>query len=297
MHAYGGRYDVGVNAVEDRVGGMGGGVHGANPYLPRICRVRRVKRETYNTFTIDVEADGFRFMPGQFNMLYAFVGEVPISISSDPDNHEFISHTIRSVGHVTRALCSLRAGDSVGVRGPFGNPWPIKEHEGSDIVVVAGGLGLAPLRPLMYHVLANRARYGRVFLLYGTKTQRDILYRSELARWRARFDIDVHVTLSRADGRWHGNVGVVTSLIPRVHVDPMYASAFICGPEVMMRFVARELLNLGLDANRIFLSMERNMKCAVGLCGHCQFGPEFVCKDGPVLAYSRIASLLNVAEV
>ncbi|GBC72817.1 Anaerobic sulfite reductase subunit B [archaeon HR04] len=268
-----------------------------NPYLPRIHKVKRIKRETHDTFTIEISADGFKFMPGQFNMLYAFVGEVPISISSDPADGNVIMHTVRRVGHTTSALCSLKAGDSIGVRGPFGNPWPVREQEGNDIVVVAGGLGLAPLRPLIYHLLSNRGRYGRIYLLYGAKTPRDILYRNELARWRARFDVDVYVTVDKADERWHGNVGVVTSLIPRVHVDPLHSSAFVCGPEVMMRFTTRELINLGLNAERIFISMERNMKCALGICGHCQFGPEFICKDGPVLSYSRIARLLSIREV
>ncbi|MEM2049168.1 MAG: FAD/NAD(P)-binding protein, partial [Candidatus Nitrosocaldus sp.] len=188
-----------------------------NPYLPRVCKVKRIKRETHDTFTLEVSVDEFKFMPGQFNMLYAFVGEVPISISSDPAYTSIIKHTVRRVGHVTSALCSLRAGDSIGLRGPFGSPWPIKGQEGNDIVVAAGGLGLAPLRPLIYHILSNRGRYGRVYLLYGAKTPRDILYKDELARWRARFDLDVYVTVDRADERWYGNVGVVTSLIPRVH--------------------------------------------------------------------------------
>ncbi len=268
-----------------------------NPYLPRIYKVKRVKRETHDTFTIEIFADGFRFMPGQFNMLYALVGEVPISISSDPADGKVISHTVRRVGHVTTALCSLNVGSSIGVRGPFGNPWPIREQEGNDVVIVAGGLGLAPLRPLIYYLLSNRGKYGRIFLLYGAKTPKDILYKNELSRWKARFDIDVYVTVDRADGRWHGNVGVVTSLIPRVHTDLMHSSAFICGPEVMMRFVARELINLGFNDERIFISMERNMKCALGICGHCQFGPEFICKDGPVLSYSRVARLLSIKEV
>lgn len=268
-----------------------------NPYMPSIVKVKRVKRETHDTFTIDVDVKNFRFMPGQFNMLYTLVGEVPISISSDPANDGFISHTIRRVGYATDALCSVKAGDSIGLRGPFGSAWPIKEQEGNDVVVIAGGLGLAPLRSLIYYLLVNRARYGRVSLLYGAKTPRDMLYRHELARWRARFDLDVYIIVSRADSKWYGNVGVVTSLIPKLNVDPINASAFICGPEAMMRFAARELISLGFDSDTIFISMERNMKCALGLCGHCQFGPEFVCKDGPVFSYARVARLLSIDEV
>ncbi len=270
----------------------------ANPYIPRIYRVKNVKKETYNTFTLDVEVNGFRFLPGQFNMLYVFgIGEVPISISSDPADTHLISHTVRRAGYVTDALCNLKRGDSIGVRGPFGNPWPIDECKGNDILIVAGGLGLAPLRPLIYHLLSHRSRYGSVELLYGAKTPKDILYNREIARWRARFDVDVYVTVDKADSNWFGNVGVVTSLLRKVHADPLHAYAFVCGPEIMMRFVAKGLLDMGFRSSNIFISMERNMKCAIGLCGHCQFGPEFVCKDGPVFNYERVARLLSIREV
>jgi NAD(P)H-flavin reductase len=270
----------------------------ANPYIPRIYKVKNVKRETYNTFTLDVEVNDFRFLPGQFNMLYAFgIGEVPISISSDPADTHIISHTVRRVGYVTDAICNLKRGDSIGIRGPFGNPWPIDECKGNDILIVAGGLGLAPLRPLIYHLLSYRSRYGSVELLYGAKTPKDILYSKEIARWRARFDVDVYLTVDKADSNWFGNVGVVTSLLRKVHADPSHTYVFICGPEIMMRFVAKGLLDMGFRSSNIFISMERNMKCAIGLCGHCQFGPEFVCKDGPVFNYDRVARLLSIREV
>ncbi len=269
-----------------------------NPYIPKVYKVKNVKRETYNTFTLDVEVNNFRFLPGQFNMLYAFgIGEVPISISSDPADTSTISHTVRRVGYVTDALCRLKKGDGIGIRGPYGNPWPIDICEGNDILIVAGGLGLAPLRPLIYHILTHRGRYGSVELLYGAKTPKDILYKREIAKWRARFDIDLYITVDKADNNWFGSVGVVTSLLRKVHADPSHAYAFVCGPEIMMRFVAKGLLDMGFRASNIFISMERNMKCAIGLCGHCQFGPEFVCKDGPVFNYDRVARLLSIREV
>ncbi|MEM2856873.1 MAG: FAD/NAD(P)-binding protein [Candidatus Nitrosocaldaceae archaeon] len=267
-----------------------------NPYIPTIFSIRKVIREIYNTVTIEIEGEE-RFLPGQFNMLYVFgVGEVPISISGDPTKPTII-HTIRDVGHVTHAITNLRKGDSIGVRGPFGNPWPINDYEGYDIVVIAGGLGLAPLRPLIYYLLANREKYGRIILRYGVKDPASFLYKRELMRWRGRFDLDLEVIVSKADERWKGKVGIVTSLFSTMDIDPSYTAAFICGPEIMMHFSARELLNLKIDASNIFISMERNMKCALGLCGHCQFGKEFICKDGPVFNYKRVERLLTIKEV
>ncbi len=269
-----------------------------NPYIPKICKIKRVKKETNNTYTLDVYVDNIRFLPGQFNMLYVFgVGEVPISISSNPAITDCISHTVRKAGFVTNALCNLSIGDSIGIRGPFGNPWPIDVCNSNDIIIVAGGLGLAPLRPLIYHLLSNRSKYGSIELLYGAKTPKDILYNKEIARWRSRFDIDVYITVDKADDKWFGNVGIVTSLLRKVHADPLHTYAFICGPEIMMRFVAKGLIDMGFKSTNILISMERNMKCAVGLCGHCQFGPEFVCKNGPVFYYNKVEKLLSIREV
>jgi len=164
-------------------------------------------------------------------------------------------------------------------------------------VIVAGGIGLAPLRPALYWVMTHRTEYNNVVLLYGTRTPSDILYRHELERWRARFDLEVHVTVDRGSPSWHGNVGVVTSLIHKAPFTPRSSVAMICGPEIMIRFTALELQRRGLSPGAIYVSMERNMKCAVGLCGHCQFGPYFVCKDGPVFAYDRVEELVNRWEV
>lgn len=274
----------------------------SDPMIPRQYRISRVRRETADTFTLEltpVQDEGtFSFAPGQFNMLYVFgVGEIPISISGDPANPRTVVHTTRVVGTVTRAMGTLKRGDVLGVRGPFGSHWPVEEAEGNDVVIVAGGIGLAPLRPALFYILSRREKYGRVVLLYGARTPEDILYRRELGRWRAQFDLDVYVTVDRATGGWRGNVGVVTTLIPRAPFDPLNTVAMVCGPEVMMRFTALELLKRGVGADNIFLSMERNMKCAVGFCGHCQFGPTFVCKDGPVFPYRRVKDLLAIWEL
>jgi NAD(P)H-flavin reductase len=274
----------------------------ADPMVPRPHAVERTRQETQDTFTLDLTpVNGHRaapYAPGQFNMLYLFgVGEVPISISGDPGQPRTLVHTTRVVGTVTRAMRQLRVGDILGVRGPFGNPWPAEQAFGSDLVIVAGGIGLAPLRPVLYRVLAQREKFGKVVLLYGTRSPEDILYRRELERWRASFELDVHVTVDRAAGRWRGNVGVVTTLIPRAPFDPLSSLAMVCGPEVMMRFTALELLKRGVAREHIYLSMERNMKCGIGLCGHCQFGPAFVCKDGPVFRYDRIEAFFGKREL
>ena len=269
--------------------------------VPELYRVQRVRQETHDTFTLELRpqsgAARLTFKPGQFNMLYIFgTGEVPISVSGNPTGATLV-HTTRAVGRVTHVMSRLRAGDVIGVRGPFGTPWPIDLARGHDLVIVAGGIGLPPLRPVIYHVLAHRGDYGRVVLLYGTRTPEDILFRAELERWRARFDLELHVTVDRGTPSWHGNVGVVTSLIPKAPFDARSAFAMICGPEVMIRFTAMELERRGVGTDHIYVSLERNMKCAVGFCGHCQFGPYFVCREGPVFAYDRVEDLVHRWEV
>jgi NAD(P)H-flavin reductase len=204
---------------------------------------------------------------------------------------------VRAVGTVTTAVCRLKRGDILGVRGPFGSPWPVEEAAGKDVVVAAGGIGLAPLRPALLTLLAHRERYGRIVLLYGARSPQELLYASQLLQWRGRFDLDVEVTVDTASREWKGNVGVVTTLIPRAPFDPEEVVAMVCGPEVMMRFTLAGLQDRGVPPESIYISMERNMKCAVGFCGHCQYGPTFVCKDGPVFRYDRVASLFKVREV
>jgi NAD(P)H-flavin reductase len=255
-------------------------------------RVERVRKELENTVTLDLRAPSgapLAFAPGQFNMLYLFgSGEIPISISCDPAQPETLTHTIRSVGVVSDGLCKVRRGDTVGVRGPFGTHWPVEAGVGQDILIVAGGIGLAPLRPAIYHLLAHRERYGSISLLYGARTQADLLFPHELERWRGRFDLDVQVTVDAADAGWRGHVGVVPKLIPHAEFNPANTMALVCGPEIMMRFTILELQKQGVADDQIFISMERNMKCAIGHCGHCQLGPFFICKDGPVFSYAAI---------
>jgi NAD(P)H-flavin reductase len=272
-----------------------------DPFVPQPYRVDRVRREAGDIVTLELVPQTGElpaFEPGQFNMLYVFgIGEVAISMSGDPADQTRYMHTVRNVGAVSGAITRLAAGDTVGVRGPFGSGWPGEAVESNDVMMVAGGLGLAPLRPAIYQVLAHRERYGRVVLLYGTRSPGDILYRAEMERWRRRLDVDIVVTVDHANPTWHGNVGVVPKLISRAGFDPHNTIAMVCGPEVMMRFTAIALQGAGLPSDRIYLSMERNMKCAIGLCGHCQFGPSFICKDGPVLGYDRLADLLAVREI
>jgi len=272
-----------------------------DPMLPHLYRVQHLRKETADTFTLELQSAGgtaLPFVPGQFNMLYVFgVGEVPISISGDPTQPHTLVHTTRVVGTVTKAMRALKRGGMLGTRGPFGSHWPIAEAVGKDVVLVAGGIGLAPLRPVLYQLLSQRQQYGKIVLLYGMRSPADMLYRRHLEHWRARFDIEVHVTVDRATSAWHGNVGVVTKLIPRAPFDPGETIAMICGPEVMMRFTIMELLKRGVLETCIYVSMERNMKCAVGFCGHCQFGPTFICKDGPVLRYDRIISWFGTREI
>jgi NAD(P)H-flavin reductase len=266
--------------------------------LPLPVRVSRVRRETADVATIELTPPfAFASNAGQFNMLYVFgLGEVAISISGDPAEEGRIVHTVRAVGAVSSAITRLRRNQVIGVRGPYGSYWPVAESEGSDIVVVAGGLGLAPLGPVIYHVLAHRERYGRLVVLYGTRSPADIVYRRELEAWR-RLDLDITVTVDHAAADWRGDVGVIPAMIPRAPVDPDHAVAMVCGPEIMMRFTVDALRQRGMAEDRIFVSVERNMKCAIGLCGHCQFGPAFVCRDGPVFRFDRIAAVFNIREI
>lgn len=267
-----------------------------------LFSIRRTMKETFDTFSLELEPQygekSYTFAPGQFNMLYVYgVGEVPISISGDPTRHKSLIHTTREVGTVTRAMRKLKVGDTLGVRGPYGSSWPVEKAIGCDVVIVAGGIGLAPLRPVIYYILSQREKYGKVVLLYGTRTPEDILFRKDLEKWRGRFDLETHLTVDRATGSWHGNVGVVTTLIGRAPFDPLNCIAMVCGPEIMMRFTVLELQKRGVEDDKIFISMERNMKCGIGLCGHCQLGPTFVCKEGPVYTYKNLKDVFLKREM
>ena len=268
----------------------------------RPFTIRRVIKESHDTFSLELESlrgeAEFPFEAGQFNMLYVYgVGEIPISISGDPTHPRALVHTTREVGTVTRAMRKLKTGETIGVRGPYGTGWPIAEAEGNDIVLITGGIGLAPLRPVIYTVLARRERYGKMVLLYGARTPEDILFRKDLEKWRGRFDFEAFLTVDRATGAWKGNVGVVTELIRRSPFDPLHCTAMVCGPEIMMRYTALELEKRGVAQEHIYVSMERNMKCGIGLCGHCQLGGSFVCKDGPVYRFDSVSEAFLKREM
>lgn len=271
------------------------------PMVPRPFRLVAKEAETPDTMTLvleDLEGADMDFAPGQFMMIYVFgVGEVPISISGNPRVGGYLEHTVRAVGAVTNAICELEPDDIVGLRGPFGTSWPIEEAVSRDLLIITGGIGLAPLRPAVMEAMHRRDEISSLSLLYGARTPTDLLYKDDLLGWESSQAIDVEVTVDRASSGWWGDVGLVTNLLPRVSFEPSSTTAFVCGPEVMMRNVARELLLRGTADNDIYISMERNMKCGIGLCGHCQYGSSFLCKEGPVGSYSSFADRLTVDEI
>ncbi len=274
----------------------------ADPMLPATARIAGVVKETHDTFTLNVEplegAALHSFEPGQFSMLYVFgVGELPISISGDSERPQELLYTVRSVGQATYALVTRQPGDAIGVRGAYGKPWPLKEARGKDVIIVAGGIGLAPLRPAIYHILRHRGDYGRLVIMYGARSPRDLLYRKELQAWSYLPDTQVLSTVDYGGVSWRGQVGVVTTLFRYVRLHSANSVALMCGPEIMMRYVVRELAARGVPPESTYLSMERNMKCAVGFCGHCQFGPYFACKDGPVFSYPQLRPWLDKNEL
>ncbi|MFR9800353.1 FAD/NAD(P)-binding protein [Streptomyces sp. MS06] len=265
--------------------------------LPVPHRVVGRRQETADTVTLRIEPEGappVAFAPGQFAMVHCFGrGEIPLSVSSVPSTGG-LAHTVRAVGAVSSGLCAARVGDVLGVRGPYGTGWEPERARGRDVVVVAGGIGLAPLRPLVLRVLAEPARYGRLSVLVGARTPDDLIAPRETAGWATGY---TGVTVDRPGDGWRGDVGMVTSLLDRAPFDPGTAWAFVCGPEPMIRAAARDLTERGVAAERIRVSLERNMRCATGHCGHCQLGPLLLCRDGPVVGWDRAAPLLAVREL
>jgi NAD(P)H-flavin reductase len=261
-------------------------------------RVLRRRREAADTWTLVLDGGGTAFAPGQFSMLYAFgVGEIAISHAGDPARRDEHVHTVRAVGAVSRAIAAARPGRELGVRGPFGRGWPLADCRGRDVLLVGGGLGLAPLRPALLALLAARRDVGRVTLVVGARSPGALVYRAELARWARRRDVTVVVTVDAAGTDWAGEIGVVTAPLARLPLDPAATVALVCGPEPMLRFTAAALQARGLPADRIHASLERNMHCATGHCGRCQLGPLILCRDGPVVRYDRAAPLLAVPEL
>ena len=275
----------------------------ANPWLPMGARIAKISDEVPSISTYELQLDdspdaaAYRFLPGQFNMLYMpGFGEAAISISSDPDSQSTLAHTVRVAGNVTQALSRMQVGQQILLRGPFGTSWPVDQLRGCDVIIACGGVGLAPLRPVIYHVINHRADYGRIRVLYGARTPSDLLYTKEYDDWRSR-DIEVDVTVDLGDDDWRGRIGVVPALFERLRVSAAQTRVLTCGPEIMMRFVVLEAMNRKIRPDHIFISMERNMNCALGFCGHCQLGPEFVCKDGPVFTYKRMEPYLHYEDL
>jgi NAD(P)H-flavin reductase len=269
---------------------------------PRWAEITTITNETSDISTYWLKfanpamQASYRFQPGQFNMVYLpGVGEAAISISSDAADHTSIGHTIRFVGNVTRAVSRLKVGDVVGLRGPFGTNWPVKELEGKDVFIACGGVGLPPLRPVIYHIIHNREKYGKVTLLYGARTANELMYTAEHEAW-CKAQIDVELTVDRGDSNWTGRVGVVPMWFYQFRIDSHKTAVLTCGPEIMIRFVIYEALARRIPPENIFVSLERNMKCGQGSCGHCQLGPYFVCKDGPVFRFDALQPFFNVEE-
>lgn len=276
----------------------------ANPYLIQSTTIVEKIREaedidTYRLRFIDEQVRRtYRFAAGQFNMVYLFgVGEVAISIVSDPDEPESLDHTIRAVGRVTKAIARLQPGDELGIRGPFGQGWPLDDAQGKDVVIVTGGLGCAPVVGAIEYIFRRRSQYGTVKILHGVKTPHDLLFRERFDAWRRHPDTEVLLTSDQPDKTWHYHVGVVTELFEQVTVDPARTVVLMCGPEIMMRLGVPILMQRGIPAAAISVSLERHMECGIGLCGHCQLGPYFLCKDGPVMSYDRVAPWLGQAGV
>ncbi|MBL3600119.1 MAG: FAD/NAD(P)-binding protein [gamma proteobacterium endosymbiont of Lamellibrachia anaximandri] len=269
-------------------------------HLPHAAVIDRRVQESPGIFSLRLQyvdthvQDIFEFQPGQFNMLSLFgVGEVPISIVSDPDDSHFFDHTIRVVGRVTEALSRLQPGDRVGIRGPFGRGWPMAQAEGQDVVVVTGGLGCAPLVSVIRYLLRRRDRFGDIHIMQGVKHEDDLIWRRQYEVWSREQGVNVQLAADMPGKEWPWQQGLVTELINTLDLNLEKTISMLCGPELMMLAAIAQLRDLKLDDQRIWLSMERNMQCGFGQCGHCQVGPKFVCKDGPVFCYSEVADFLG----
>lgn len=262
--------------------------------LPSPARVLEYVQETHSVFTLRLEfceascRAEYAFEPGQFNMLYLYgVGEVPISIVSDPQDAHVLDHTIRAVGRITRGLKQLQANDTIGIRGPFGRGWPMQEARGRDVLVITGGLGCAPVVSVINYIMQRRSEFGRLSILQGVKLPRDLIWRQRYEQWIQQPDTQVLLAADRAAENWPWHVGLVTELFDQVNIDNN-TLVMMCGPEIMMRVCMRELQGRGIEESNVYLSMERNMKCALGHCGRCQYGHHFICRDGPVFSYPVI---------
>lgn len=269
-----------------------------NPYRPENAIIKSIKKETYDvktyTFTFEEKRNTFSFRPGQFIMLSIFcIGEAPFSLCSNPNDNGTLTSTIKNVGNLTRVLDGLSEGDVVGVRGPYGTSWPLEEVRKKNILIVAGGIGIAPLRALIMYVADNRRDYGDIEILYGARKPDDLVFTDEFNNWNSISNTDLRLTVDSVpkESSWSHNVGVVTTLFEKMHTTSNNTIVMTCGPEIMMRFVVKGLVHRGFTKDQIFVSLERQMKCGIGICGHCQLGTKFVCKEGPVFRLSEIMGL------
>ncbi|MBI3922552.1 MAG: FAD/NAD(P)-binding protein [Armatimonadetes bacterium] len=264
-------------------------------YLPRIAKVEHIEQFTENEklFRIGFEkGDPLDHAPGQFVEVSVFgIGEAPLSIASSPSRDDGFELCVRAVGNVTKALHRLQTGAQIGIRGPFGSAFPVEKMQGRDVLFIAGGLGIIPLRSLIWYVLDNRRDFGKVAILYGCKDPSEFLFRHEMEEWEQRDDVEFLTTVDRGENGWRGNVGVITTLIPKVKIDAPKTMAVVVGPPIMYRFVILDLLARGLVDDQIIMSLERRMKCGLGKCGHCQMNGKYVCLDGPVFSYAEVKNL------
>ena len=269
-----------------------------NELAPKPAQIKEIVQETSDTKTFTLtfvnssDKNGFDYRPGQFVEISVLgIGEAPISITSSPSRKGFLELSIKRVGQLTKVLHGLKPGDIVGVRGPYGNGFPYKDITGDNLLFVAGGIGLAPLRSLINYVFDNRKDYGDVKILYGARNSGELVFTRELTRWAAQPNTEVLVTVDRGDIDWKGDVGLVTTLIPRIKLTPKNYSAFVCGPPVMIPFVIKDLLKLGFSEDKVISTLENYMKCGVGKCGHCLLGGRYICMEGPVFRYSEMKDL------
>jgi len=272
-----------------------------NEYYSNLAVIKEIKEETYNTRTFVLEysdsnlAKDFSWVPGQFMMLSILgVGESAISISG-VNSTSLINATIRNVGNVTNSIFALKKGDNLGMRGPYGTGWPLKKAEGKDIIIVAGGMGIAPLRGVINHIMNNRKDYGHFEIIYGAKTPEDMIFKYEIDKWKKIKNSNLHLTADEVpgDSPFQCKSGLVTSCFPTMKTHHRNAIVFVCGPEIMMRYAAKCLEIIGFADKQIYLSLERRMKCGIGKCGHCQIGLKYVCKDGPVFNYDDIKPFIR----
>ena len=272
-----------------------------NPYEPHEAIILERIQEAPDLFTLRLQftdlkiQDAYEFQPGQFNMLYLYgVGEIAISIVSDPECSQIIGHTIRVVGRVTRGMTNLKTGDRIGLRGPYGHGWPMIESKQKDIVVVTGGLGCAPVVSVINYIELRREEFGRLNIVQGVKHTADFIWKDRYDKWRKLPDTKVLLAADVGEALWPWHVGPVTSLFDQLEFNPDNVSVMMCGPEGMMQVVCDHMLDNRVPASQLFLSMERNMQCAVGHCGHCQYGSKFICKDGPVFSYDKVRTLFEI---